>query len=85
MPKTVERLYLPAFQLFPQGANMQSIMPWLGILVLILSGWAVVKKYQVNMVLFQKTYSKLLKQDFRLSFRTSPESALLFPKSAASS
>ena len=31
---------------------MQSIMPWLGILVLILSGWAVVKKYQVNMVLF---------------------------------
>ena len=52
MPKTVERLYLPAFQLFPQGANMQSIMPWLGILVLILSGWAVVKKYQVNMVLF---------------------------------
>lgn len=31
---------------------MQSILPWLGVLVLIVSGWAVVKKYQVNMVLF---------------------------------
>ena len=32
--------------------TMQSILPWLGVLVLIVSGWAVVKKYQVNMVLF---------------------------------
>ena len=40
-------------------------------------------EYFVKYQLFQKTYSKLLKQDFRLSFRTSPESALLFPKSAA--
>lgn len=31
---------------------MSTITPWLGVLVLILSGWAVVKKYQVNMVLF---------------------------------
>ena len=31
---------------------MSAITPWLGVLVLIVSGWAVVKKYQVNMVLF---------------------------------
>ena len=30
---------------------MNSIFPWLGIAVLILCGWAIVKKYQVNMVL----------------------------------
>lgn len=30
---------------------MQSILPWIGIVILILTGWAVVKKYQVNMVL----------------------------------
>ena len=39
---------------------MSSITPWLGVLVLFLSGWAVIKKYQVNMVLFRKSYSKLL-------------------------
>ena len=31
---------------------MSAITPWLGVFVLIVSGWAVVKKYQVNMVLF---------------------------------
>ena len=30
---------------------MQSILPWVGIVILFLTGWAVVKKYQVNMVL----------------------------------
>lgn len=30
---------------------MQSILPWIGIVILFLTGWAVVKKYQVNMVL----------------------------------
>lgn len=30
---------------------MQSILPWLGVVILFLTGWAVVKKYQVNMVL----------------------------------
>ncbi len=30
---------------------MQSILPWVGIAILILTGWAIVKKYQVNMVL----------------------------------
>ena len=30
---------------------MNPIFPWLGIAVLILCGWAIVKKYQVNMVL----------------------------------
>lgn len=28
---------------------MQSILPWIGIVILFLTGWAVVKKYQVNM------------------------------------
>lgn len=31
---------------------MNPIFPWIGIAVLILCGWAIVKKYQVNMVLF---------------------------------
>ena len=31
---------------------MSSITPWLGVIVLVLTGWAIVKKYQVNMVLF---------------------------------
>ena len=31
---------------------MSGVIPWLGIIVLFLTGWAVVKKYQVNMVLF---------------------------------
>lgn len=31
---------------------MTDIIPWLGVIVLILTGWAIVKKYQVNMVLF---------------------------------
>ena len=30
---------------------MQNILPWIGIVILFLTGWAVVKKYQVNMVL----------------------------------
>lgn len=30
---------------------MQSIAPWLGVLVVLLTGWAITKKYQVNMVL----------------------------------
>lgn len=30
---------------------MNPIFPWLGIAVLILCGWAIVRKYQVNMVL----------------------------------
>ena len=30
---------------------MNPIFPWLGIAVLILCGWAIIKKYQVNMVL----------------------------------
>ena len=30
---------------------MQSILPWIGIVILFMTGWAVVKKYQVNMVL----------------------------------
>lgn len=30
---------------------MQSILLWIGIVILFLTGWAVVKKYQVNMVL----------------------------------
>ena len=28
------------------------MIPWLGVIVLVLTGWAIVKKYQVNMVLF---------------------------------
>lgn len=31
---------------------MNPIFPWIGIAVLVLCGWAIVKKYQVNMVLF---------------------------------
>lgn len=30
---------------------MNSLLPWLGIAVLVLCGWAIIKKYQVNMVL----------------------------------
>ncbi|HBN74135.1 MAG TPA: transporter [Sutterella sp.] len=30
---------------------MQSVLPWVGVAVLFLTGWAVIKKYQVNMVL----------------------------------
>ena len=30
---------------------MQSVLPWIGIVILFMTGWAVVKKYQVNMVL----------------------------------
>ena len=30
---------------------MQSVLPWIGIVILFLTGWAIVKKYQVNMVL----------------------------------
>ena len=72
MPKTVERLYLPAFQLFPQGANMQSIMPWLGILVLILSGWAVVKKKKLTQNCSSKIFGFLsaLHQSQRCFFQS---------------
>ena len=31
---------------------MNPVFPWIGIAVLILCGWAIVRKYQVNMVLF---------------------------------
>ena len=31
---------------------MTDMIPWLGVIVLVLTGWAIVKKYQVNMVLF---------------------------------
>lgn len=31
---------------------MQSVLPWIGVVILFLTGWAIVKKYQVNMVLF---------------------------------
>lgn len=31
---------------------MNPVFPWIGVAVLILCGWAIVKKYQVNMVLF---------------------------------
>lgn len=31
---------------------MNPIFPWIGIAVLILCGWAIIKKYQVNMILF---------------------------------
>lgn len=30
---------------------MHSVLPWIGVAVLFLTGWAVIKKYQVNMVL----------------------------------
>lgn len=31
---------------------MQAISLWLAAAIVILTGWAIVKKYQVNMVLF---------------------------------
>ena len=31
---------------------MQSSLPWLSIAILVLTGWAIIKRYQVNMVLF---------------------------------
>ena len=30
---------------------MSSITPWLGVIVLAITAWAIIKKYQVNMVL----------------------------------
>ena len=35
-----------------QGSQMQAISLWLAAAIVILTGWAIVKKYQVNMVLF---------------------------------
>ena len=31
---------------------MQALTLWLSALIVVLTGWAIVKKYQVNMVLF---------------------------------
>ena len=36
---------------------MNPVFPWIGIAVLILCGWAIVRKYQVNMVLFLGGFS----------------------------